>query len=358
MQDEIRKVHIETEMNRNSDNINSSERRRSFPEHVAFDESPFIEGDESEEVENTRLVVGSNDDGKRLDVFLAEKLDRSRSFVQGLLRDGRVICTGKSALKSSMRVTEGREIFVSIPVTELPVVEPEPVDFDVIHEDRSFIVIGKPAGLVVHPSPGHWSGTLVHGLLYRFPDISAGSGVMRPGIVHRLDAMTSGLLVVAKNAKAHENLARAFKERTVSKEYLVLLWNRPKTLEGRIELPLGRDRRNRFRMAVSPSGKRAVTDYRVLWTRGGMSFAVCRIHTGRTHQIRVHMKSIGCPVVGDQLYAPRRKKVFPSGRLFLHAWKLAFPHPETGERVSFRSVLPGDLREFLRHNLSSKGEKL
>jgi 23S rRNA pseudouridine1911/1915/1917 synthase len=356
MQDEIRKVHDETEMNQNK-KASQSERGSSVSGDVAFDESLFLEGDEPEEEESSRLVAGSGDDGKRLDVFLAEKLDRSRSFVQGLLKDGRVFFSGKSAPKSSTRVTEGLEIFVSIPVTDLPVVEPEPVDFDVIHEDRSFIVINKPAGLVVHPSPGHWSGTLVHGLLYRFPEISAGRGVLRPGIVHRLDAMTSGLLVVAKNVKAHENLARAFKERAVSKEYLVLLWSRPKRPEGRIELPIGRDRRNRFRMAVSPSGKRAVTDYRVLWTRGGMSFVICRIHTGRTHQIRVHMKSIGCPVVGDQLYAPRRKKEFSSGRLFLHAWKLSFPHPETGKTVSFRSALPEDLREFLRHTLSSKWEK-
>jgi len=337
---------------------NSSEIGSPFSGDVTFKENPFDEGDESEDDESTRIVAGSADDGKRLDVFLAEKLDRSRSFVQALLKDGRVICSGKSAPKSSSRVFEGQELFVSIPVAELPVVEPEPVDFDVVHEDRSFIVIDKPAGLVIHPAPGHWSGTLVHGLLYRFPGISTGKGnLLRPGIVHRLDAMTSGLLVVAKSAKAHENLARAFKERAVSKEYLVLLWSRPKRPEGRIDLPIGRDRRNRFRMAVSPSGKRAVTDYRVLWTCRGMSFAVCRIHTGRTHQIRVHMKSIGCPVVGDQLYAPRRKKVFPSGRLFLHAWKLSFPHPETGETVFFRSVLPEDLREFLRHTLSSKGER-
>ncbi|MFP4481675.1 MAG: RluA family pseudouridine synthase [Thermovirgaceae bacterium] len=324
---------------------------------VAFDENFSVEGDGSDEEENTRLVVGSGDDGKRLDVFLAEKLDRPRSFVQGLLKEGRVIYSGKSAPKSSTRVTEGKEIFVSLPAAELPAVEPEPVKFDVIHEDVSFIVIDKPAGLVVHPSPGHWSKTLVHGLLYRFPDISAGCGLMRPGIVHRLDAMTSGLLVVAKNAKAHEKLARAFKERAVDKEYLVLLWSRPKRSKGRVDLPIGRDRRNRFRMAVSPSGKRAVTDYKVLWTHAGMSLASCKIHTGRTHQIRVHMKSLGCPVVGDQLYAPRREKALPSGRLFLHAWKLSFPHPQTGETVSFRSVLPEELREYLRIVLSSRGEK-
>lgn len=329
------------------------------PRGVAAEETPFPEGDgmETEEEESTRLVVGPDDDGARLDVFLAEKLERSRSFVQGLLKDRSVQISGKTSPKASTRITEGTEIFVSIPVAELPVVEPEPVDFDVIHEDTSFLVIDKPAGLVVHPSPGHWRKTLVHGLLYRYPDISAGSGVIRPGIVHRLDAMTSGLLVVAKDAQALDNLSRAFKERTVDKEYLVLLWSRPKRPEGRIDLPIGRDRRNRFRMDVSPSGKRAITDYRVLWTHAGMSLASCKIHTGRTHQIRVHMKSIGCPVVGDRLYAPRRRKAFPSGRLFLHAWKLAFPHPETGEMVFFRSVLPSDLREFLRNILSSKGEK-
>lgn len=308
------------------------------------------------EEENSRLVVGADDSGKRLDLFLAEKLEKSRSYVQGLLKEGRVTLSAKLHPKSSTRVSEGDEIQVSIPVTEMPTVEPEKVNFGVVHEEESFLVINKPAGLVVHPSPGHWRGTLVHGLLYMYPDIGAGSGVIRPGIVHRLDAMTSGLLVVARTPNAHERLSRAFKERAVDKEYLALVWSKPKRREGRIDLPIGRDRKNRFRMAVSPSGKRAVTDYRVLWTRDGMSFVACKIHTGRTHQIRVHLKSIGCPIVGDHLYAPRRKKVFSSGRLFLHAWKLSFPHPDTHERVFFRAFLPEDLTEYL-HKLPSRAEE-
>lgn len=332
-------------------------RGNSLTGESALDGGSFVERDDSGEEEITRLVAGAADAGKRLDVFLSEKLERSRSFVQGLLKERRVLLSGRTAPKSSTRISSGDEAFVSIPVAELPVVEPEPVPFDVLHEEESFLVINKPAGLVVHPSPGHWNGTLVHGLLYRYPGIGTGFGVTRPGIVHRLDAMTSGLIVVARDRQAHERLARAFKERSVYKEYLALVWSRPRSAEGRIELPVGRDRKNRFRMAVSPSGKRAVTDYRVLWSRSGVSLVACKIHTGRTHQIRVHFKSIGCPVVGDQLYAPRRRKVFASGRLFLHAWKLSFPHPRTGENVAFRSFLPEDLREFLRKDLSKAVEK-
>ncbi|MCD6183621.1 MAG: RluA family pseudouridine synthase [Thermovirga sp.] len=307
-----------------------------------------------EEHEVTCLVVGQNYEGYRLDVFLSEKIERSRSQIQKLIKDGLVSVRGLSSVKSSTRLQAGMEVMVRMPLNEALTLAPEDIEFEVLYEDEDLIIINKPAGLVVHPSPGHWKGTLVQGLLARYPDLFQGEKSLRPGIVHRLDAGTSGLMVVAKHVKAHERMSMLFKARSVAKEYLALAWGAPKNRTGLIDLPIGRDSRNRLRMAVTPKGKRAITRYQVLWTCNGFSFIRCRIYTGRTHQIRVHLKSLGCPLVGDKLYAPRRDPVFGSERIFLHAWRLAFPHPITGVNLSFQCYLTEELIAVLQDVFSNK----
>ena len=309
------------------------------------------------EEEILSLVVGEDLDGERLDVFLTWKLDRTRSQVQALIRDGKVrIEQGKRA-RSSLLVRSGMAISVSLEPRSVKEIIPEPVNFGVVWEDEDILVVDKPSGLIVHPSPGHWKGTLVHGLLHKFPEIAGSGASGRPGIVHRLDASTSGLMVVARNDRSLDILARAFQERRVRKEYLALVWGVPKIPLGRIDLPIGRNPRNRYRMAISSSGKSAVTDYSVIWSRRGFSLVRCSLVTGRTHQIRVHMRHIGCPLVGDKLYAPRRKAPFGFDRIFLNSWVLGFDHPRSGEPLLFRAFLHRELKTFLGEVLTKDGER-
>ena len=285
--------------------------------------------------------------GHRLDYFLAQELGVSRAFATRLVRQGQVQVSWSPRVKPALKVEpEGRIQVVLPPEEELDLV-PEEVPFEVVYEDRDLVVVDKPAGLVVHPAPGHWRGTLVHGLLFRFPEMEALNGVRRPGIVHRLDATTSGLLVVARNGRAMEELVRCFQQRRVQKEYLALVFGRPSPSEGWIDLPIGRDPLHRKRMAVVEGGRDSLTLYRTLWTRDGTSLVRCDLRTGRTHQIRVHLRALGCPLVGDRVYAPGRPTPFSPDRVFLHAWRLGFPHPRTGEPLSFRSPLPPDLLEVL-----------
>jgi 23S rRNA pseudouridine1911/1915/1917 synthase len=285
----------------------------------------------------------------RLDFVVSRELGISRSYAQNLIKDGRVT-SGQARLKPSIRVREGERYEIEIPPPEKLDLKPEYIPFGVVFSDRDIIVVNKPAGLVVHPAPGHWSGTLVHGLLFRFPEMGNLNGVERPGIVHRLDATTSGLMVVARNGLAQEKLWGEFKARRVGKTYIALCRGEPRHKMAKIDMPIGRDRVNRQRMTTDEDGREAVTDYDVLWSKGGYSLVMCVLHTGRTHQIRVHMKAVGCPLVGDELYSPRKAdKELPFGepRVFLHSWRLSFSHPRTGERVSFRAALPADLKNFL-----------
>ncbi|MDO9509037.1 MAG: RluA family pseudouridine synthase [Thermovirgaceae bacterium] len=295
--------------------------------------------------------------GERLDVFLTWKLDKTRSQVQFLIRDGKVSIERQNKAKASLIVRPGMVITVKIQPKPGKDLVPEPVSFGIVYEDDDLVVVDKPSGLIVHPSPGHWTGTLVHGLLYRFPEIGEFGGPERPGIVHRLDGSTSGLMVVSRNARSHDLLSKAFQERRVQKEYLALVWGSPKIPVETVDLPIGRDPRNRYRMAVTPTGKKAVTGYRVLWSRRNYSLVRCSLLTGRTHQIRVHMKHIGCPIVGDQLYAPRRKVPFELERVFLHSWMLGFPHPKDGRPMRFRSPLPLELVNFLTKAFSRDRER-
>ncbi|KRT36260.1 RluA family pseudouridine synthase [Acetomicrobium hydrogeniformans] len=290
--------------------------------------------------EKVEVVVSDEFIGERLDVAVSKITARSRSQIQRAMRE--------AGFKPSMKVREAMNLELSFHDEEKEAtLEPEPVNFEVLYEDADIIIIDKPAPLVVHPAVGHWYGTLVHGLVYRYPEL-ADSDMRRPGIVHRLDAGTSGLMVIARNLFSKQKLTDAFKARSVKKEYLALVYGSPNKEKGTIASPIGRHPKNRLKMAVVSGGREAVTEYEVLWSNDKFSFLRCTIHTGRTHQIRVHLKDMGCPIVGDRLYGCNLKAEWvPKDRFFLHAWKLAFPHPRDGRIMSFRSFLPLELKKAL-----------
>jgi 23S rRNA pseudouridine1911/1915/1917 synthase len=318
------------------------------------------------------ITVPDDSDGQRLDRFLASVLaDHSRSQIQRLIKDGHIHVAGRAA-KSNQPVKGGQAIDVDVPapVDAAPVAEALPLP--ILYQDSDLIVVDKPAGMVVHPAAGHESGTLVNALLHHVDDLSGIGGEKRPGIVHRLDRGTSGLIVVAKHDRAHEELARQFHDREVEKEYVALVWG--EVMAGRrIDAPIGRDPVNRKKMSAvkapgrdSASGRTAVSA-RVRRSREAvtrivradhfgrtLTLARVAIHTGRTHQIRVHLSGIGHPIVGDSLYGGVHRRV-PGDlravthldRPFLHAARLAFTHPTDGRRMEFESELPADLQRVL-----------
>jgi len=299
------------------------------------------------------IAAGEEDRGLRLDVFLSSRLGITRTFARKLVEDGNVSLLPHRKAKPGMKMVPGISAEVTLPPPESLDLEPEEVPFGVVYEDDWLIVIDKPSGVVVHPAPGNRHGTLVHGLLHRFRHFGSFNNVLRPGIVHRLDASTSGLLVVARKQEILENLQNQFRLREVRKQYLALVHGRIKNASGRIDAPIGRCPTNRLRMAVVEDGKPAVTGFRRLWVRNGYSFLECDIATGRTHQIRVHLSSMGHPIVGDVLYGADKKKAASAGRVFLHSWKLSFLHPKTGKRLFFTSCLPAALTGQLREILST-----
>ncbi len=310
-------------------------------------------GPENSGTETEFLAAGEEDRGVRLDVFLSSRLGITRTFARKLVEEGNVRLLPEKKAKPGMKMVPGIRAEVTVPPPEALDLEPEEVPFGVVYEDDWLIVIDKPSGVVVHPAPGNRHGTLVHGLLHRFRSFGSFNNVLRPGIVHRLDASTSGLLVVAREQEILENLQNQFRLREVRKLYLALVHGRVKNASGRIEAPIGRSPSNRLRMAVVEDGKHAITDFRRLWVRDGYSFLECSIATGRTHQIRVHLSSMGHPIVGDVLYGADKKKAASAGRVFLHSWKLSFLHPKTGNRLFFRSCLPAALTGQLREILST-----
>ncbi len=302
------------------------------------------------------VSLTADSSGERLDRYLAAHLpDRSRSEVQRWIQAGLVLVNGEP-VKASHRLEAGDDIWIEVPPPESYSVEPEPIPLDVRYEDDDLLVVNKPAGMVTHPAPGHMHGTLVNALLHHIPDLKGIGGVERPGIVHRLDKDTSGLLVVAKNDVAHRFLQEQFKERTVEKRYLALVFGFLTPRRGRIEAPIGRDPRHRQRMAVVPPGKgrEAVTEYVVLKyyreaiTTHRLPFTLTQASpkTGRTHQIRVHLAYIGHPIVGDKVYG-HRKQPLPLGRHFLHAGYLRFRRPRDGEWVEVEAELPDDLQRVI-----------
>jgi len=301
--------------------------------------------------QSTEIQV--TEDGPRLDKFLAGRLgDLSRAAVQRLIEEGEVTVNGE-VVKASYKVRAGDQVVAHLPAEETDELVPETLPLDVVYEDAVLLVVTKPAGLVVHPAPGHARGTLVNAVLAYCPEL-ADSGDKRPGIVHRLDRDTSGLILIAKTEKARRALQRQFKERQVDKGYLALLDGHLQPAWGRIEAPLGRDPVHRQRMAVLPGGREAITEYHVLErfahavgpAAGDYSLVEAEPQTGRTHQIRVHLASIGHPVVGDRVYG-RRKVRLPVERQFLHAQRLGFRHPLTGRRVELESPLPDNLAAVL-----------
>ena len=292
------------------------------------------------------LELTADRGGERLDTFIARRCpELSRSHARRLIDEGLVSVNGRQA-KPSERVTAGLSVNVTIPPPETITLVPEAIPLTIIYQDGDIIVLDKPAGLTVHPAPGHPSGTLVNALLAACPDLRGIAGTLRPGIVHRLDKDTSGLMVVAKNDRAQRALQRQLKDRDVRKTYLALVRGVPAPREGTIAAPIGRHPKNRKKMAVVADGREATTRYRVREEIAGGQYSLLEVEpvTARTHQIRVHLAAVGHPVVGDATYGRPSAAV---GRQFLHAHKLAFAMPLGGRTVEFESPLPADLREAL-----------
>jgi 23S rRNA pseudouridine1911/1915/1917 synthase len=281
----------------------------------------------------------------RLDKYLAKEYpELSRSRLQKLIEQGCILVNGCEA-KASQKLNVGDRIHVSLPPPEQVSLVAEPIPLDVIYEDDDLLLIDKPAGLVVHPSPGHTAHTLVNALLARCPDLANFGDVMRPGIVHRLDRDTSGLMIVAKNSAAQQHLINQFKARAVSKSYLVLVKGKLTPSQGIIDASVGRDPSNRKRMAVVSGGRQAQTRYKVKEYLGDYTLLDVITETGRTHQIRVHLSAIGYPVVGDPIYGVKSAYV---KRQFVHAYRLGFHLPASGEYREFTCELPPDLKQALR----------
>jgi 23S rRNA pseudouridine1911/1915/1917 synthase len=310
-------------------------------------------------VETDRILRADADASKaRLDAWLAKHLpDLSRARIQSLIEDGQVLLEGRPA-RASARLRPGQTISIHVPPPTPATPEPEDIPLDIVFEDAHLLVLNKPAGLVVHPGAGTPRGTLVNALLRHVRDLSGVGGVLRPGIVHRLDRGTSGLLVVAKDDETHRSLARQFAGRSVEKEYEALVLGIPTAKSGTITTPIGRDPVHRRKMSIrAPRGREARSDYRVVAAFDGAAHLRVRIHTGRTHQIRVHLASIGHPVAGDATYggtrtpssrrAAAREALLSLRRPALHAARLAFVHPLTGERLSFTAPLPPDMMAVL-----------
>ena len=290
----------------------------------------------------TRIAVESLDDGLRLDVFIAKKLNISRNAAVALIESG-----GVFGLKKNYKVVEGDEIEVTLPELREIDVEPEDIPLDIVYEDADLLVINKARGMVVHPAAGHYSGTLVNALMYHCgASLSGINGVLRPGIVHRLDKDTSGVMLVAKTDFAHNSLAEQIKEHTVRREYHTIVIGGLKEDNGTISAPIGRHRTDRKKMAVTELNSReAITHYSVIERHQGFTYAACLLETGRTHQIRVHMSHIGHPVVGDAVYGAR-DKLGLEGQC-LHSKNVTFVHPRTGETMYFETSLPDYFADIL-----------
>ena len=301
-------------------------------------------------MEETIFIVRKESENKRIDKYLSEVLNgKSRSYIQGLIEKENIKVNNKN-IKSNYKLKENDEILISMPeAIELEVVA-EDIPLDILYEDNDVIVINKPQGMVVHPAPGNYTKTLVNALLYHCKDLSTINGVIRPGIVHRIDKDTTGVLVVAKNDEAHNFLSSQLQNHSMKREYIALVEGRLKEDTGTINKPIGRNKRDRLKMGIVEDGKRAVTHYEVLERYKNTTLIKCVLETGRTHQIRVHMASIGHPLVGDEVYGFKKQRFKLKGQV-LHAKTLGFIHPKTKEYMEFTTDLPkyyNDLIEKLR----------
>ena len=292
-------------------------------------------------MEATEMVFTA--DGRRLDVFLSEQSGLSRSRVASLMEEGRVTLDGSPVTKAGLKPKPGQTVVLTIPAPKPAIPEAQNIPLTILYEDADLAVVVKPCGMVVHPAAGNEDGTLVNALLHHLDSLGGIGGELRPGIVHRLDKDTSGLLLVAKNDAAQLALSEQLSARSMEKHYRALVEGNPREDSGRIEAPIARSKKDRKKMAVDEEGREAITEWTVLARGRGVTLLDVHILTGRTHQIRVHTRHIGHPVCGDPIYGSAKGAKVP--RLMLHAYSLAFTHPRTGERMTFTAPLP---EEFLR----------
>ena len=285
------------------------------------------------------LEITENQAGERIDRFLADSQDLTRSFLQKILKEGEVIVNGKS-VKANYKLRKGDRIEFEIPEAVEPDIVAEDIPLSILYEDADVLVVDKPKGMVVHPAVGHYSGTLVNAVMYHCKgELSGINGVLRPGIVHRIDRDTTGSIIICKNDMAHNEIARQLKEHSINRRYRAIVTGVLKDEEGTIEGAIGRDKKDRKKMAITADGKPAVTHYRVLQRFKHYTYVECVLETGRTHQIRVHMASIGHPLLGDEVYGRRSDKYKCEGQC-LHAMTLGFHHQRTGEYIEVNAPLP------------------
>lgn len=298
--------------------------------------------------ETIEIKVTSEIAGKRLDVVLSEQCsDLTRSYINKLCKEERAALNGKTS-KGNKKCKEGDVITLQVPEpTELEIL-PEEMNLDIVYEDQDVILINKPKGMVVHPAAGHYSGTLVNGLMAHCKDDLSGiNGVLRPGIVHRIDKDTTGILIVCKNDMAHQSIAKQLYDHSITRKYHAIVYGNIKEEEGTVNAPIGRSLKDRKKMGIVMDGKHAVTHYKVLKRlKKGFTYIECQLETGRTHQIRVHMASIKHPLLGDDVYGPKKSKYTLEGQC-LHAKVLGFVHPRTGEYMEFEVSLPEYFEKLL-----------
>lgn len=293
-----------------------------------------------------KISVESEYEGSRIDKFLSSYyVDLTRSFIQNVIKEGNVSINGKEA-KANQKLKKGDIISIVIPQLKELKSEPEDIPLHILYEDQDVIVINKPQGMVVHPAHGNYSGTLVNGLLYHCRDLSGINGVLRPGIVHRIDKDTSGVIVAAKNDFAHINLSYQLKEHSMNRIYNCIVYGHFKESEFTVDKPLGRDKNDRKKIAITKDGKEAVSHFKVLEEFKGFSLLECKLETGRTHQIRVHLSSMSHPIVGDKVYGIHSEKYKLNGQL-LHARILGFVHPRSQNYMEFEAPYPDYFTEFL-----------
>lgn len=296
-----------------------------------------------------QVTISEQQEGRRIDQLLSESFaELSRSFLQRLIKDGYITVDGEICTSKKLLLKQQQEVEIRVPEPEILHVEAEAIPLDIRYEDNDLLIVNKPRGMVVHPAAGNYSGTLVNAVMHHCGDsLSSINGVIRPGIVHRIDKDTSGLLMIAKNDAAHRVLARQLADHSITRAYRAIVYNNFKEDEGTVDAPIGRDPKNRLRQAVTQTNsKRAVTHYRVLERLGAFTYIEARLETGRTHQIRVHMAHIRHPLLGDPLYGPAKNPFGIKGQL-LHARLLGFQHPVTGAYMEFESEPPEEFRQVL-----------
>lgn len=302
------------------------------------------------EQKNNKFIVYEENDGERIDSYLSSINDTlSRSFIQKLIKDNLVLANGKT-VKPSFKVSTDDEISISVPESIVPDILPENIPLSILYEDDDVILVDKPKGMVVHPAAGHYTGTLVNAIMYHCGSSLSGiNGVLRPGIVHRIDKDTTGVLICCKNDIAHNSLAEQLKVHSINRRYYALVQGNLKDDEGTIEGPIGRHPQDRKKMCINyQNGKPAVTHYRVLERFTGYTFIECRLETGRTHQIRVHMSSINHPLVGDTIYGAAAKTPWKTEGQCLHAHVLGFIHPRTNEYIEVEAPIPAYFEKILK----------